>query len=120
MYNDFWINNVLIPLSGIFWIATYLLIIKRGFQDRTYGMPLAALCANFSWEILFGFIYPDMYPMNIVNQAWCIMDVLIVYQYLKYGLTDYPKNLSIKWHIPVFIISFFIAFVFVFFMYHDL
>lgn len=29
--------------SGVLWTLTYLLIIRQGFLDRTYGMPLAAL-----------------------------------------------------------------------------
>src|SRR5215208_8477788 len=28
--------------SGVLWTLTYLLIIRQGFLDRTYGMPLAA------------------------------------------------------------------------------
>ena len=34
--------------SGVCWIITYLLIIKQSFAQRTYGMPMAALCANIS------------------------------------------------------------------------
>ncbi len=44
---------------GLFWIITYILIIKRGFQDKKYGMPMVALCANISWEFIFTFIYPQ-------------------------------------------------------------
>ncbi len=39
--------------SGLFWTVTYLLIIRRGFRDQTYGMPLVALCANLAWEFIF-------------------------------------------------------------------
>ena len=44
--------------SGIFWTLTYVPIIWRGFLDQTYGMPLAALCANLSWEFIFSFVHP--------------------------------------------------------------
>ena len=40
-------------VGGIFWSLAYFLIIRQGFKDRTYGMPLAALCANISWEAIF-------------------------------------------------------------------
>ena len=29
-------------LSGLCWTLTYILIINRGFQDQTYGMPVLA------------------------------------------------------------------------------
>lgn len=42
--------------SGAFWTLTYVLMIRRGFVDRTYGMPLVALGANVSWEFIFSFL----------------------------------------------------------------
>jgi hypothetical protein len=42
--------------SGIFWTLVYLLIIRLGFRDKTYGMPITALCANISWEFIFSFM----------------------------------------------------------------
>jgi hypothetical protein len=41
--------------SGTFWALAYVLIIRRGFLDETYGMPFVALCANVSWEFIFSF-----------------------------------------------------------------
>jgi len=35
-------------IGGLFWSVTYILIIRRGFKDKTFGMPMAALCANIS------------------------------------------------------------------------
>ena len=32
-------------------------MIRRGFLDNTYAMPLVALC-NVSWEFIFSFLYP--------------------------------------------------------------
>lgn len=42
---------------GVSWTLAYMLIIKRRFQDKTFGMPLTALCANLSWEFIFSFLY---------------------------------------------------------------
>lgn len=47
-------------LALIFWLASYLGIIWRGFKDRSYGMPLVALGTNISWECVFSFVYPPM------------------------------------------------------------
>ena len=45
-------------VGGLFWSATYILIIRRGFKYKTFGMPMAALCANISWEAIFAFVTP--------------------------------------------------------------
>jgi len=50
--------DILLVSSGVLWTVTYLLIIRRGFLDHTYGMPLVALCANLSWEFIFSFVFP--------------------------------------------------------------
>ncbi len=49
----------LMIIAGLFWSLTYVLIIRRGFKDKTYGMPLAALCAP-------GFSNKKFYAMFIL------------------------------------------------------
>jgi hypothetical protein len=71
--------------SGAFWTLTYLLIIRRGFLDRTYGMPLVALCANISWEFIFSFLYPHGPVQRPVNIVWFSLDLIILFQMLRYG-----------------------------------
>jgi len=79
----------LLLASGFFWTLTYLLIIARGFLDRTYGMPFVALCANLSWEFIF----------------WFVLDVVILFQFIKYWRSDYPANLSLKFFYPLFALT---------------
>jgi len=89
-------------VAGILWTCTYLLIIARGFQDRIYGMPVAAMCANFSWEFIFTFLRPAVMPQLVINVLWFGLDLLIVIQYLLYWRKDYPANLSPRWFYPMF------------------
>jgi hypothetical protein len=70
--------------SGVFWSITYLLIIKRGFQDKACGMPMAALCLNISWEFLFSFVFIPNPVQRAINIAWFILDLAIVAQFLVY------------------------------------
>lgn len=81
--------------SGLFWMATYVLIIRRGFLDRTYGMPLVALCTNLSWEFIFSFVYPHVAPYIYTNVVWLSLDVVILIQFLKFGPSEFP-SLSTK------------------------
>src|SRR6266487_1573231 len=75
--------------SGIFWTATYILIIRRSFLDHTYGMPLVALCANISWEGIFSFIYPPFIIQHVVNLVWFALDMVIFIQLLRYGPREF-------------------------------
>ena len=83
--------NTLMIIGGLFWSITYILIIRRGFKDKTHGMPLAALCANISWEGIFSFIYPHSPPQLYINYVWFLIDVVIVMQFLKYGRPEFPS-----------------------------
>ncbi|MDH3192481.1 MAG: hypothetical protein OEM18_07335 [Nitrosopumilus sp.] len=78
-------------VGGVFWSATYILIIRRGFKDKTFGMPMAALCANISWEAIFAFFTPHDAPQLYVNYIWFALDVIIVIQFVKYGKKEFPK-----------------------------
>jgi hypothetical protein len=77
--------------SGVLWTLTYLLIIRQGFLDRTYGMPLAALCANISWEFIFAFVYPHDLPQRAVNVVWFSFDVVILVQLVLYGTREFAN-----------------------------
>jgi hypothetical protein len=81
--------------SGVLWTLAYLLVIRRGFLDRTYGMPLVALCANLSWEFIFSFVHPHDLPQRAVNVVWFSFDVVILLQLLVYGpreFADLPRR----------------------------
>lgn len=94
----------LMIIGGVFWSLTYVLIIRRGIIDRTYGMPLAALCANISWEAIFSFIHPHSPPQLYINYMWFLLDVFIVFQFLKYGKSEFP-TLSNKTLYTVFLLT---------------
>src|ERR671920_1115665 len=75
--------------SGVLWTLAYLLIIRQGFLDRTYGMPLVALCANLSWEFIFSFVFPHDLPQRAVNVVWFSFDLVILLQLLLYGPREF-------------------------------
>jgi hypothetical protein len=80
--------------SGVFWSITYLLIIKRGFQDKACGMPMAALCLNISWEFLFSFVFLPGPVQRVINIAWFALDLVIVVQFLAYERARRPAAIS--------------------------
>ena len=82
-------QTLILVAGGVFWILTYIFIISKGFKDKTYGMPLIALCANISWEFIFSFIFPHTPPQLFINYLWFGLDSIIVIQFLKYGKKEF-------------------------------
>jgi len=80
--------------SGVFWSITYLLLIKRGYQDKACGMPMAALALNISWEFIFSFIHPHGGFQLVINIAWFVLDTILVVQYLRYEPARRPAGES--------------------------
>lgn len=72
-------------LSLALWTIAYLLIIRRGYLDGTYGMPFVALCPNLAYELTYGLIEPNVPPLHIANIVWFVVDLVIAAQYLRYG-----------------------------------
>jgi hypothetical protein len=74
-------------ISGICWIAAYALLVKRGFQDRSYGMPLVAMSGNLAWETVFSLVYPIGMnsPGRVIIFVWLILDFLIMLTFFLYG-----------------------------------
>ncbi|WP_276497469.1 hypothetical protein [Pontibacter litorisediminis] len=99
--------------SGIFWSLTYLLILRRGFVDKSYGMPVVALCANLSWEFIFSFIHPHSKPQLYIDYAWLLLDIGILVQYLKYGRKDFPEHLPRVLFYPTFLLTLLLSFLFI-------
>jgi hypothetical protein len=52
-------------------------------------MPLLALCANVSWEFIFSFLYPHGPVQRPVNIVWFSLDLVILFQLLRYGPREF-------------------------------
>ena len=84
-------RTAILLASGLCWTATYLLIIWRGLRDRTYGMPVVALCANLSWEFIFSVVRPHDGVQHVVNVVWLLLDVVIVVTVLRFGPREFGR-----------------------------
>jgi hypothetical protein len=104
------ISNTLKLGSGLFWTITYVLIILKGQKDKSYGMPMVALCANISWEFIFSFVFPHKSTQLYIDYCWLFFDVGILIQFLLYGKKDFPTNISEKLFYPSFLLSLILAF----------
>ncbi|EUJ23215.1 hypothetical protein HB852_07090 [Listeria grandensis] len=89
-------------LSGIAWSIVYIMVIRIGVKEKTYGMPLVALGLNVAWESIYTYadvvlqIHGSIGIQTIINIIWVALDCIILGTFFKYGLKDsyFPKNKS--------------------------
>jgi hypothetical protein len=89
-------------LSSVFWTLTYVLVIHRGAKERTFGMPLVALAANLSWEVIFlcrTIAYDGADVRLAMILPWTLLDAAIVYQCFRHGRDDFAHPL-VKRYFP--------------------
>ncbi len=79
-----------------FWLAAYVLIIRKSFAEKSFGMPVAALCCNMAWELLLSTVYASPYLLiHLGNILWLLFDVGILVAVLKYGRREFePTSLA--------------------------
>jgi hypothetical protein len=83
---------------AIFWLIAYVGIIHRGFRDKAYGMPIAALGANLSWEAAYGFfINPFADHIHNASIAWFVLDLVIFAQVFTYAPREFADPLVRRW-----------------------
>lgn len=95
-------------LGGICWSIVYIELIRKGFKDKTYAMPLFALGLNFVWELIYSVNTLMLSAASLqgwVNLVWAMLDVVIVYSYFKYGREDFPAKAK-KYFVPFSILAF--------------
>lgn len=109
-----------ILLCGICWTIVYIQLIVTGLKEKTYGMPFIALALNFSWEAIHSFwgIKNNIFSLQTwLVLVWFLLDIIIVYTYLRYGKRYFPKHTSRKYFAPwtaiIFLMSFVIQYYFI-------
>jgi hypothetical protein len=76
----------LVDVGTAFWLVLYVLAIIGGLRQRTYLVPLAAIAANFSWELIAAvYRVAPVRLWHIGDILWLGLDAGIVYTLLRYG-----------------------------------
>ncbi len=96
--------------AGVFWSATYVLIIFKGFRDKTPGMPMIAMCANLCWEFIFSFIYPHGGLQGRLDMIWLALDMVLLMQYVKYGRDEFSRSLPVEYFYPTLLLALALSF----------
>jgi hypothetical protein len=69
------------------WTLAYIQILAAGFREKTYGLPLACIFLDISWEFLFAFnlVAPLQPALAWGNRLWFFADCVILAQVFLYG-----------------------------------
>ncbi|GGQ73920.1 hypothetical protein GCM10010280_20440 [Streptomyces pilosus] len=85
------------------WLVAYAAIIYRGFVDQTYGVPLAALFANLTWEFAYGFLLDPLGDyFHTASIFGFLVDAVIAWQVWKYGAAQFPDSALGRYFRPFF------------------
>jgi len=85
---------LLLLAGGVFWTLAYVLIIRRSYLDKCYGMPAVACAANLAWESYYTFVVPFQGIMLYVSACWLVLDLIIFSQVVYYIGREYPNRSS--------------------------
>lgn len=112
---------------ALFWLPAYILIARRGFIEKTFGMPILAMLGNWPWEWIYGLnfdspclaVWPDCPErfLQLANFASAFLDAFIVYTVFKYGREKITNPFFKKYFHPILVFgliaSFAIQFTFI-------
>jgi hypothetical protein len=85
------LSTLIFAVSGLFWAATYVLIIRKSFRDKVYGMPLVALCGNLSWEFIYSVLYPEELVYGAMFGIGFLLDIVIAWTVMRFGPAQFQQ-----------------------------
>lgn len=96
------IGLLLVDIGTFFWMIAYVLAIIQGFRQKTYGIPLVAVCLNFTWEVLAAFAFQEPVVLwRIGDIFWMLIDGVIVYQVFRFGRDRQSAPEMRRWYYPI-------------------
>jgi hypothetical protein len=82
------LHTALLGIGVLLWDATYILMTRRALATKSFGMPLVALAANLSWEVIYVFYVCEVPLETFGFLFWLILDIGLVYTTLRFGAED--------------------------------
>lgn len=112
-------NLFLTILSGVAWTTVYICAILVGFRDKSYAIPAAALGLNIAWEAIYAVhsLSSRLSVQGVINIAWALADVVIVYTFLRFGRRELPgfvtRPLFVGWAVLLGLAAFAVQWLFI-------
>lgn len=109
---DLWLY-ITYGFLALFWLPAYILIARRGFIEKTYGMPIVAMLGNWPWEWIYGLKLDSPCPLvwdtcperllQMANFASMFLDIFIVYTIVKFGREKFSNPFIRKYFYQILI-----------------
>jgi hypothetical protein len=101
---------LLVDVGTVLWLVAYLLSIWQGFKEKTYSIPIVAVCLCFTWEILAATVMQAPIKLWVYGDIfWMCLDSVIVYQVFRYGRARQVIPEIRRWYYPILVCSFVLA-----------
>ena len=108
-------HNLSSLVLTVSWVLIYILMIRRGLLDRSYGMPMIALCLNICWEFNFTFLTSIEPVFRVFNGLFFFFDLGVLYTCFRFGKDDFDWPLLKAWFRPILVSCLALSFACVFF-----
>ena len=81
-------EHVFFATGCLLWVFTYFIVIRNIIKIKFVEIPIMAICANFTWEFLWSFVFKtDMGELYVWGyRVWFFMDCYIVYGLFRCGV----------------------------------
>jgi hypothetical protein len=76
---------------NLLWLTLYALVIRRGFLEKTFGIPAVALVVNLTWDVIGTVVLPSPMPQLAFNVIYIVLDLIIIYQVARFWRSDFAN-----------------------------
>lgn len=104
------LRNISQLIAMLSWTLVYALMVKRGIQDKTFGMPIIALAIDLSWEFYNTFLVGIPIPQRIPAASWFALNLGVLYTCYRYGRNDFDWPLLKRWFRTLLSVTLVVAF----------
>jgi len=94
--SQFFVKRMLQLIGAVFWTIAYVVLIKRAFTLKTWGMPFFANWFNITYEFYTLFSPSSSTFQRSVTFVWAVLDIFILGSYYMFAdpKTDFPYLIS--------------------------
>lgn len=89
-----WLFLFVFTVFNVSWIVLYILVIRRGFIDKSFGIPFVALALNMSWDIVGATVALGPPQQSVADMFYYALQLVILYQVVAYGWKDFQEQMG--------------------------
>ncbi|KAH6897343.1 hypothetical protein B0T10DRAFT_182840 [Thelonectria olida] len=94
-------STVCLGAGVAFWLAAYVLMVRRSLATKATPAPLLALALNLSWEVVYAFAVCEA-PMETVGFIfWLLLDIPVLYATLKTAPRSFASTPLVARNVPL-------------------